>query len=123
MSYDNAYERLIARTYDAAYSVIRDPSGDAAFYQALARETGGPVLELGCGTGRVLIPIASDGIECVWLDASPQMLAVLRAKLPPANLSLVRPHPAGADRHLPLRGRAAGARGQRRHPAALVLSL
>jgi ubiquinone/menaquinone biosynthesis C-methylase UbiE len=89
MSYDDAYERVIARNYDAVYSVIREPSGDAAFYRALARQTGGPVLELGCGTGRVLIPIADDGIECVGVDSSPEMLAVLRAKRPPANLSLV----------------------------------
>jgi ubiquinone/menaquinone biosynthesis C-methylase UbiE len=89
MSYEDAYERVIAQNYDAVYSLIRNPSGDVAFYQALARETGGPVLELGCGTGRILIPMASDGIECVGLDASPEMLSVLRAKQPPANLSLV----------------------------------
>jgi ubiquinone/menaquinone biosynthesis C-methylase UbiE len=86
---DDAYERVIARNYDAVYSVIRDPSGDAAFYRSLARESGGPVLELGCGTGRTLLPIARDGIECVGLDSSPEMLAVLRERQPPANLTLV----------------------------------
>jgi len=40
------------------------------------------VLELGCGTGRTLIPIARAGIECVGLDASPAMLRVLQAKAP-----------------------------------------
>jgi SAM-dependent methyltransferase len=89
MAYDDAYERVIARNYDAVYSVIREPSGDAAFYRDLARKAGGPILELGCGTGRVLIPIADEGIECVGLDSSPEMLAVLRAKQPPACLSLV----------------------------------
>jgi SAM-dependent methyltransferase len=83
------YEGLLARNYDALYGVMRDPSGDAAFYRALAQETGGPVLELGCGTGRVLLPIAALGIACVGVDASPAMLAVLRAKNPPANLELV----------------------------------
>jgi SAM-dependent methyltransferase len=83
------YEGLLARNYDALYAVMRDPSGDAAFYRALAQRAGGPVLELGCGTGRVLLPIAALGIPCVGLDASPAMLAVLRGKNPPPNLELV----------------------------------
>ena len=84
------YEGLLAHHYDALYGVMRDPSGDAAFYRALAQETGGPVLELGCGTGRVLLPIAALGIPCVGVDASPAMLAVLRGKNPPPNLELVQ---------------------------------
>src|SRR3954467_5004750 len=83
------YEGPLARNYDALYGVMRDPSGDAAFYRALAQESGGPVLELGCGTGRVLLPIAALGIACVGVDASPAMLAALRAKNPPSNLELV----------------------------------
>jgi SAM-dependent methyltransferase len=83
------YEGLLALNYDALYGVMRDPSGDAAFYRALAQERGGPVLELGCGTGRVLLPIAALGMPCVGVDASPAMLAVLRAKNPPPNLQLV----------------------------------
>src|SRR4051794_17672002 len=38
-----------------------------AFYRALAHETGGPVLELACGTGRVAIPIAKEGIPVTGL--------------------------------------------------------
>jgi ubiquinone/menaquinone biosynthesis C-methylase UbiE len=83
------YEGVLARNYDALYGVMRDPSGDAAFYRALAEESGGPMIELGCGTGRVLLPIAALGIPCVGVDASPAMLAVLRAKNPPPNLELV----------------------------------
>jgi len=83
------YEGVLARNYDALYGVMRDPSGDAAFYRGLAEESGGPVLELGCGTGRVLLPIAALGIPCVGVDASPAMLAALRAKNPPPNLELV----------------------------------
>ena len=83
------YEGLLALNYDALYGVMRDPSGDAAFYRALAQETGGPVLEMGCGTGRVLLPIAALGIPCVGVDASPAMLAALRAKNPPPNVELV----------------------------------
>lgn len=87
--YGDIYDRLIARNYDGLYAVVRDPSGDADFYRALARESGGPVLELGCGTGRVLLPIARDGIPCVGVDASPEMLRIFRDKAPPPNLTLV----------------------------------
>ena len=87
--HSDVYEQLIARNYDAVYAVIRDPSGDAEFYRQLALAAGGPVLELGCGTGRILLGIAREGIECVGLDASPSMLDVLREKNPPANLTIV----------------------------------
>jgi SAM-dependent methyltransferase len=83
MAYAPEYEAVHARWYDATFASRR---ADAAFYRALARETGGPILELGCGTGRVLIPIAEDGLECTGLDGSPAMLDGLRAKRPPATL-------------------------------------
>ncbi|HEX7601286.1 MAG TPA: methyltransferase domain-containing protein, partial [Polyangiaceae bacterium] len=85
----DAYDRSIARNYDAEYAVIRDPSGDREFYASLAHDTAGPVLELGCGTGRVLMPIAEAGIACVGLDLSASMLEVFRSKNPPSNLELV----------------------------------
>ena len=85
----DSYESIIARHYDELYAVMRDPSGDVAFYGELARASGGPVLELGCGTGRTLLPIARAGIACVGVDASPAMLAVLRQKSPPPNLELL----------------------------------
>jgi SAM-dependent methyltransferase len=75
--------------YDATYAVVRDPSGDVAFYRGLAGEAAGPVCELGCGTGRVLLPIACAGIASTGVDASPAMLAAFRAKTPPPNLRLV----------------------------------
>jgi SAM-dependent methyltransferase len=51
-----------------------------AFYTALAQETGGPVLEIACGTGRVSIPIARLGFTVTGLDIVPSMLAVARGK-------------------------------------------
>jgi SAM-dependent methyltransferase len=54
---------------------------DVAFYVEMARESGGPVLEIGCGTGRILIPTAQAGIEIVGLDASDRMLSTCREKL------------------------------------------
>jgi SAM-dependent methyltransferase len=69
---------ISARHYDAAYAAIN--LVDVPFYLDLAREIGGPVLEIGCGTGRVLLPIARAGIEIHGLDGSPAMLDVLKAK-------------------------------------------
>ncbi len=53
---------------------------DVSFWVDLAREASGPVLELGCGTGRVSIPTAEAGCEIVGLDASPSMLTRCREK-------------------------------------------
>ena len=54
---------------------------DVGFFVELAQESRGPVLEVGCGTGRVLIPTARAGVEIVGLDLSPSMLAVCREGL------------------------------------------
>jgi SAM-dependent methyltransferase len=58
------------------------PGGGPAvdFYRADASRQGGRVLELACGTGRKLIPIASDGRPCVGLDLSVDMLAEAQRK-------------------------------------------
>ncbi|HEY7687700.1 MAG TPA: class I SAM-dependent methyltransferase [Dongiaceae bacterium] len=56
-------------------------AGDVEFYLDCAARFGGPVLELGAGTGRVLVPLAAAGHEIVGLDRSPAMLAVAAAKL------------------------------------------
>lgn len=55
--------------------------GDVEFYVAEARRTDGEVLEIGCGTGRILIPIAEAGCAVTGLDATPTMLDVCRAKV------------------------------------------
>lgn len=54
---------------------------DISFWVDAATDAGSPVLEIGCGTGRVLIPSARAGVDVVGLDASPQMLAVCRERL------------------------------------------
>jgi SAM-dependent methyltransferase len=66
-----------ARLYDSLFPAGEDA---VAFYQAQAQRQGGTVLELGCGTGRKLIPIASDGHPSVGLELSPGMLAEARRK-------------------------------------------
>lgn len=54
---------------------------DIDFFVSAATAAGSPVLEIGCGTGRVLIPIARAGVDIVGLDLSRQMLAVCRQRL------------------------------------------
>lgn len=54
---------------------------DIAFYVSEATAAQGPVLELGCGTGRVLLPIARAGCPIVGLDRSANMLATCRTQL------------------------------------------
>ena len=87
--FDDSYGRTTARFYDAAYHDNPNVGRDADFYRALARECAGPVLELGCGTGRVLLQIAADGFPCTGLDASRHMLDALRAKSTSPTLRLV----------------------------------
>lgn len=54
---------------------------DIGFYLALAKKTGGPVLDAMCGTGRIALPIARAGYEVVGVELSPEMLRVAEAKL------------------------------------------
>ncbi len=68
-----------AEFYD--YVVPYATRGDVEFYVDEALAANGPVLELGCGTGRVLIPIARAGVTIEGLDGSPNMLARCREKL------------------------------------------
>ncbi len=66
------------RFYDPYFIGVE---GDVEFYVDEAREAGGPVLELGCGTGRILLPIATAGVRIVGLDQSEALLAIARHKL------------------------------------------
>jgi SAM-dependent methyltransferase len=52
-------------------------AADLALWSALARESAGPVLELGCGTGRVALHLAAEGFEVVGLDSEQPLLDAL----------------------------------------------
>ena len=54
---------------------------DVPFWQRLAAAQDGPVLELGCGTGRISLPLARAGIPLVGIDRSEPMLARARQRL------------------------------------------
>jgi SAM-dependent methyltransferase len=56
-------------------------AGDVEFYLDCAKRFGDPILEVGAGTGRILIPLAEAGYEIVGLDLSPTMLEIAAAKL------------------------------------------
>jgi SAM-dependent methyltransferase len=67
------YDSFIADYYDES-PVVRGRVEDVAFYRAAAREFGDPVLELGCGTGRIAMALAEAGKRITGLDLSERML-------------------------------------------------
>jgi SAM-dependent methyltransferase len=74
----------IADLYDAwSRSVIED----VPFYVAEARRSGGPVVELGVGTGRIAVPVAAEGIQVIGVDSSAGMLAACRERAELAGVS------------------------------------
>ena len=73
----NNYE-LIAPYYDLEHAGYVD---DIDLYRNYASLTGSPILEPGCGTGRLLAALAQQGIELVGVDSSPAMLARARQRL------------------------------------------
>jgi SAM-dependent methyltransferase len=80
----SAYDR-IARLYDPwSVSVVEDVD----FYVAEAVRSGGPVLELGVGTGRIAVPIARAGMRVVGVDSSEGMLGVAREAAKAAGVEL-----------------------------------
>lgn len=90
---ETTYGDRFAEVYDDWYDGITDAAACAALVAELAdlggEAGGGPVLELGVGTGRLALPIAELGLEVVGIDASTAMLARLAEKagtLPVAGL-------------------------------------
>lgn len=72
-----SYLDTLAQYYDLSYTQTRDVD----FFLDMAKRFGGPVLELGCGTGRLLLPIALAGYKITGLDISSAMLSIAREKL------------------------------------------
>ncbi len=73
-----------ARFYDDDY---RDYDEDLGLLLELAEEAHGPVVELGCGTGRVLLPLTDAGHAVTGIDISPGLLGIARSKLTAAGLA------------------------------------
>jgi SAM-dependent methyltransferase len=71
--------RHAATPYDAIAELYdpwsRSVTEDIGFYVSEARKAGGPIVELGVGTGRIAVPIAQQGIHVIGVDSSREMLA------------------------------------------------
>ena len=82
----------IAEHYDLTHStrILRDKK----FYVNEAKKARGKVLEVGCGSGRIYLPLLAAGVDAYGIDISPKMLAVLKNK---ARQDGLTPHVALAD--------------------------
>lgn len=83
---DFEYKGLIAQAWD----VLRGDTSnwaDRFFYLDLIRKYGQPVLDIGCGTGRLLLDYLAQGIDIDGVDNSPDMLALCQQKAGALGLS------------------------------------
>ena len=100
---------------------------DVPFWRNLAVHAGGPVLELGCGTGRIALPLGRAGVHVVGVDRSGAMLTRARARVKRGSMAgridLIR----GDIRHLPFatapsRGTRSAARRRKPFRFPLVMA-
>lgn len=81
---------MIATAHEATWHDVEcgGYAVDLAIWAELAREAAGPVLELGCGTGRVAVHLARAGVEVTAIDTSPALLAALTERASAAGLEV-----------------------------------
>jgi SAM-dependent methyltransferase len=85
----------LARLYDL--DLVDDP-GDLDLDLALAGRTGGPILELAVGTGRLAVPLARAGFDVTGVDKDPAMLDRARRRADATGVALVAPGPPARQR-------------------------
>ena len=76
---DYEYRGLMAEAWD----LLRGDTSvwtDRLFYRAIIERQGGAALDIGCGTGRLLLDYLAAGIDVDGIDVSPEMLALCRSK-------------------------------------------
>jgi len=81
------YSGIVAAAYDRFFG--SEPYWDQAFYERRLRANGGRALEVACGTGRLLLPLAREGLQVEGLDTSRDMLDRLLVKAVALNLQPV----------------------------------
>ncbi len=91
LSVNEPYEGLVAEGYDARISVD-DVFPDDAVHEMVVARAGGPVLELGCGTGRPMLRWLTAGHDVEGIDVSVDMLAILRRNAAARGLEPVVHH-------------------------------
>jgi len=79
---------LVVKYYDEAFGITGE--SEAEWYLSKAREFGGPVLDLACGTGRMALLLAEEGFEVTGIDLSQGMLNQFRSKLQAAPRKIRR---------------------------------
>jgi SAM-dependent methyltransferase len=79
------YTGLMALAWDPLRGDTSD-GPDRTWFRALIEEVGQPVLDVGCGTGRLLLDFLADGVDIDGLEISTDMLALLRTKAASAGL-------------------------------------
>ena len=86
---DYEYRGLLAQTWDLLRG---DTSGwpDRSFYRALIELRRGPALDVGCGTGRLVLDYLAAGLDVDGVDNSPAMLAICRDKASAMNIDVER---------------------------------
>ena len=95
---------------------------DVPFWRNLALNAGGSVLELGCGTGRVSIPLARAGVPLVGVDRSPAMLSLARRRVVRGRLHQHLRLVQADIRHLPFPSAAAARQRRPRDSFAMVMA-
>ena len=91
---DYEYQGLIAQAWD----LLRGDTSnweDRPFYRDIIRVSGQPALDIGCGTGRLLLDYLVDGIDIDGVDVSPEMLEICRQKAQKLGL-----HPTLYQQHM-----------------------
>jgi SAM-dependent methyltransferase len=78
------YPEFVARFYDVVYAQVRD-GVDNEFYLSRMAVAGGPVLEIGSGTGRLLREALRRGVDAWGIDVNPSMVERCRTQLPPGT--------------------------------------